>query len=143
MKHPSVATVNKKSGKVTIKGTGIAKITITASETGKYKKAVKTVTIKVAPSKPIFTEAKSKASGKAALKWKKAKKASGYQIQYATNAKFRSSRRITVAKGSATSKAISKLKRKKTYYFRIHAYKKSGKATIYGAYSKVKKIKAL
>ncbi len=140
-KQPSVVTINKKSGKVVIKGTGIAKIVITSSETGKYKKVSKTVTIKVAPQKAVLTEAKGKGPGKALLKWKKTEKASGYQIQYATNAAFRSSRRISVAKGSAKSKAVSKLKRKKTYYFRIRAYKKAGKAAVYGAYSKAKKVR--
>ena len=59
-KQPSIAAVNKKTGKVTIKGTGIAKIVITASETNTYKKKTKGVTIKVAPKKVTLTEVKSK-----------------------------------------------------------------------------------
>ena len=140
-KQPSVAAVDKKTGKVTIKGTGIAKIVITASETNTYREETKTVTIKASPKKVTLTEVKSKAAKKAVLKWKKTEKASGYQIQYATNSKFRSLRTVSVPKGNAKTKSISKLKRKKTYYFRIRAYKKSGNTVIYGAYSKVRKVK--
>ena len=46
-----------------------------------------------------------------------------------------------VAKAKTKTKTISKLKSKKTYYFRIQPYKKSGKTTIYGKYSKSKKVK--
>lgn len=138
---PKVAAVNAKTGKVTIKGTGIAKITVTASETPNYKKQTKTVKIQVAPKKTSLSAVKSKSAGKAALKWKKSDKASGYRIQYATNSKFKKARNVFVSKGTAKSKTISKLKRKKTYYFRIQPYKQSGKTKVYGAYSKAKRVK--
>ena len=48
-----IATVNK-TGKVTIKGAGSAKITITASASANYNGAKKVVTIKVAKIKPTF-----------------------------------------------------------------------------------------
>ncbi len=140
-RQPSIASIDKTTGTVTIKGTGIAKIVITASETKACQKAAKIVTIKAAPQKVTFTEVKSKAAKKAVLKWKKVKKASGYQIQYAANARFRSSRISSVPKGSAKSTVISRLKRKKTWYFRVRAYKKSGNTLVYGAYSKVRKVK--
>ena len=138
---PKVASVNAKTGKVTIKNTGIAKITITASETETYKKQTKTVTIKIAPKKIALSTVKSKSAGKAVLTWKTASKASGYRIQYANNAKFKSARTVWVKKAKTKNKTISKLKRKKTYYFRIQPYKQSGKTKIYGAYSKAKRVK--
>lgn len=138
---PKVASVNAKTGKVTIKNTGIAKITITASETATYKKQKKTVTIKIAPKKISLSTVKSKSAGKAALTWKPDSKASGYRIQYARNAKFKSARTVWIKKAKTKNKTISKLKRKKTYYFRIQSYKQSGKTKIYGAYSKAKRVK--
>ena len=138
---PTIAAVNRKTGKVTIRNTGIAKITITASETSKYKKLTKTVTIKIAPKKTSLSSAKSKAAKKVVLKWNTVSKASGYRIQYATNSKFKSARTATIKNSKTKTATIGKLKRKKTYYFRIQAYKKSGNTMIYGAYSKAKKVK--
>ena len=138
---PTIAAVNRKTGKVTIRNTGIAKITITASETSKYKKLTKTVTIKIAPKKASLSSAKSKAAKKVVLKWNTVSKASGYRIQYATNSKFKSARTATIKNIKTKTKTIIKLKRKKTYYFRIQTYKKSGNTMIYGAYSKAKKVK--
>lgn len=51
--NTKVATVDK-NGKVTIKGVGTAKITITAAAKGNYKAATKTVTIKVAKAAPTI-----------------------------------------------------------------------------------------
>lgn len=138
---PKVASVDRKTGKVTIKNTGIAKITVTASKTAEFKKQTKTVTIKVAPKKTALSSVKSKSSGKAVLTWKAASKASGYRIQYAANAKFRSAHTALVSKASVKTKTISKLKSKKTYYFRIQPYKKVGDVKVFGAYSKEKHVK--
>ncbi len=139
--NTSVAAVNSKTGKVTIKNTGIAKITITASETSTYKTQKKTVTIKIAPKAITLSSAKSKGAKKAVLKWKSASRANGYRIQYALKKNFKSARSIMVSKAKTKTTTISKLKSKKTYYFRIQPYKKSGKTTIYGKYSNVKKVK--
>jgi Bacterial Ig-like domain (group 2). len=79
---PKIAAVDKNTGKVTIKNTGVATITIKAG------KASKKVTVKVSPKKPSV-------------------------------------------KSANTSKG-------KKYYVRIHSYKKSGKETLYSAWSKAK-----
>lgn len=49
-----IATVDKK-GNVTIKGVGTAKITITAAESSSWKKATRTVTVKVTKGTPTIT----------------------------------------------------------------------------------------
>lgn len=140
--NPKVADVDARTGMVSIKDTGIAVITITAAETSTYKKQTKTVTIKVAPKKTSLSSVKSKSKKKAVVTWKKAAKASGYQIQYATNKKFKSARTVWVKKATAKKATISKLKSKKTYYFRIRAYKQvSGGTKVYGAYSGTKRVK--
>ena len=81
-----------------------------------------------------FVDNKSK---KISLKWKKISGAKGYQIQYATNKKFKSKKTKTTTKLRYT---IKKLKKKKTYYVRVRAYK-SSKKKVYGKWSNVKKIK--
>ncbi len=74
--------------------------------------------------------------------WKKVSGVSGYQIQYSTNKKFKSSNKTaTVKKGSTTSLTVKKLKSKKTYYVRVRAYKNVNGRKVYSSWSKVKNIK--
>lgn len=76
------------------------------------------------------------------LTWKKDLQASGYQIQYAKNAKFTKGRKtITVKKNSTVSRKISKLMRHKKYYVRVCAYKIIDGKKYFGAWSKKKKVK--
>lgn len=65
--------------------------------------------------------------------------AAGYQIQYALNKKFTKNKKSKYIK--KTSYTVKKLKKKKTYYFRIRAYKLNGKKKVYGKWSSVKKVK--
>ena len=65
---------------------------------------------------------------------KKVKGATGYEIMYATNKKFKKAKKITVKKPKAT---LKKLKKKKKYFIKARAINKNGK----GAWSKVKKVK--
>lgn len=69
----------------------------------------------------------------------KIKNVNGYQIVYANNKNFKKASTVMTIKTNFT---IKKLKKKKTYYIKVRAYKKtaSGKKT-FGAYSKVMKIK--
>ena len=80
------------------------------------------------------------------VSWKKqAKQTSGYQIQYAVDAKFKKS---VVAKNVNNTKKVkldvSKLKAKKKYYIRVRTYKTvkvNGKSKkIYSGWSKVKAV---
>lgn len=84
----------------------------------------------------------TKKSGKEAVKlsWKKVKGAKGYQVQYALNKKFTKKKKSKLVKKSKNRITIKKLK-KKTYYFRIRAYKLNGKKKVYGKWSKVRKVK--
>lgn len=138
--NTKVVTVDK-NGKVTVKGPGVSKITVSASETANYLKASKTITVKVAPKKATITKVTSSKAKTLVVTWKKDSTVTGYQIQYATNKKFTSAKTVTVSKASTVKKTISKLKSKKTYYIRIRSYKKANSTTIYGAYSATKKIK--
>ena len=129
------------SGKVTIpaKFVGTVKLTIKSAETDKYRAATKTVTLTVTSSKTKFTKATAlKKSSK--LTWKKISNADGYEITYANNKDFKKAKKVTVKK-TLTSTTIKKLTSKKTYYFKIRTYKKSGSKKIYSDYSAVKKVK--
>lgn len=67
--------------------------------------------------------------------------ASGYQIQVATDKKFKKNKKTVTAKKSKTKVKISKLKKKKKYYVRVRAYKSASGKKVYGAWSKVKTVK--
>ena len=70
--------------------------------------------------------------------WKKLTNVSGYQIQYAPNKKFKKAKSKTV---KTTSAMIKKLKKKKTYFVRVRAYKLVDGKKVYGKWSAVKKVK--
>ena len=72
------------------------------------------------------------------LTFKKVKGADGYEIRYATNKKFKKSKKITVKSPKAT---LKKLKKGKKYFVKIRAFKRTAASQkVYGAYSKVVKI---
>lgn len=94
------------------------------------------------PQKAVLKKATSNEKGKLKLTWKRDQKASGYQAMVSTDKKFTKNKKIsTIKNNKTTTKTFKKLQRKKTYYARVRAYKKSGKTTVYGAYSKVRKAK--
>ena len=97
----------------------------------------KTVKVK-APSKVKLTSAKNGKGKKLIAKWKKVTGAKGYQLQYAMNKKFKKKKSVQTKK---TKYTIKKLKKKKTYYIRVRAYKMNGKKKVYGKWSTVKKVK--
>lgn len=83
----------------------------------------------------------SKRPGNALIKWKRNKKATGYQIEYSTSKQFKNSRIARVKSGKQTSKTLKNLKSGKTYYFRVRSYKKVGKTTYKSAWSNKKKVR--
>ncbi len=127
---PKIATVGKSTGKVTIKGTGVATITVKAGN-----KSVK-VAIKVSPKRPSVKSIQAAKGKKLAVKWAKDKMASGYQVQVSTAKNFKQN--LKTKKVTKTSYTFTKLKTGKRYYVRIRSYKKTNKETLYGAWSKVK-----
>lgn len=132
---PNRIIVPKKSGKLTIKAT--------LYRNGKYFKSYsKTYTVKkFTVKKTSFKSAKNAKGKKIALKWKKNTSGTGYQIQYATDKKFKKECKTkTISKNKTTSYTIKSLKKKKTYYVRIRTYKKLGN-TYYSGWSSAKKVK--
>ncbi len=138
--NKKVVTVGKTNGKVAAKGCGKAVIMVKAAGTANYKPAKKTVTVTVAPKQQKISSLKSLKSKSFVIKWKKDSKATGYQVQYATNKKFKKAKSVTINKSKTVSKTINKTKAKKRYYVRLRSYKASGKTKIYGAWSKSKSV---
>ena len=81
---------------------------------------------------------KHKKGRKLVVRWNAVKGAKGYQLQYALNGKFKKKKSVQTKK---TKYTIKKLKKKKTYYIRVRAYKMNGKKKVYGKWSTVKAVK--
>lgn len=95
---------------------------------------------KIKVKKTELTSAKNNKSKQIALKYKKVSGAKGYEISYSTDKKFKKS--VTKKTTSKTSYTIKNLKKGKTYYVRVRAYKKdSAGKKVYSGYTSVKKIK--
>ncbi|MGN0658473.1 MAG: hypothetical protein ACI4LA_02580 [Emergencia sp.] len=93
------------------------------------------------PLKVTISSLKSSKTKTAVVKWKKITGAKGYQVSYAYSSSFTSAK-STFVSSSAVQKTLKSLKKGKTCYVRIRAYKTdaSGKK-IYGSWSTVKKVK--
>ena len=131
------------SGKVTIAKNfvGTAVITVTAGDCD-YEKVTKKITIKILPTSTKITSAKSNAKGKITVKWGKVSNVTGYQLQYSTNASFKTGvKTLLNKKASTTGKVITKLEKGNTYYLRIRTYKKVSGKNVYSAWSAKKKVK--
>ena len=119
----------------------VGKATATITFKGKYSGTIKkTFTIK--PAKTTITGT-SRKSDSVTLTWKKQKKeVSGYQIQYATDRKFTKNAKTVTSKGiKKSSKKISGLSKKTTYYFRIRTYKTVNGKKYYSGWSKIETVK--
>ena len=97
-----------------------------------------------AVKKPKSTSIKkAKGSKKAvALEWKKVSGVKGYQVQVATNKKFKKNKKtVNIKKQKTTKTTVKKLKAKKKYYVRVRTYKIVNGKKVYSSWSKVKSIK--
>ena len=92
----------------------------------KTSKTNKTTQKKIA--KASIKKLKNKKSKKVIVQINKIKNVNGYQIVYANNKNFKKASTVMTIKTNCT---IKKLKKKKTYYIKVRAYKKtaSGKKT--------------
>ncbi len=93
------------------------------------------------PKKVKLKKVKALEKGKAKVSWKWFVDQDGFQLQYAQNRSF-TKKKKTKKKNSITDTVIvKKLKKGKTYYFRVRAFNKSGSRKKYGKWSNVKKCK--
>ena len=89
--------------------------------------------------KVLGVKMKSSAKKAATVTWKKVKDAGGYVVEYSTSKKFtkKTTKKVTIKKGSTVKTTIKKLTSNKKYYVRIKASKTKGKQTVYGKYSNI------
>lgn len=96
----------------------------------------------ISPKAPTLSYYKSTGSKKLKVSVKKATEVTGYQFVTARNSKFTSGKKTYTSKNNKTTSVTFKGLKKKTYYYvRVRSYKKVGKTTYYGGWSKVKKVK--
>lgn len=154
--NPTVASVDA-NGKITGLSAGTGKITVKTEKKGITKTFEFTVTGTVATSTPKATskpatkvtvkkvtgvKAVNKKGKKVKVSWKKLGSVKGYRITIALNKKFTSGKKtFLIKKGTTTSKVITKLKKGKTYYVKVQAFKLSGTKKVYGTAGTVKKVK--
>lgn len=104
-------------------------------------KAAQNDTTSIQESKVDVASVKSEAKKQVYLKWKKNKYADGYKVYRSTKKKKGYKCIATLKKRSKVSYTDKKVKSKKVYYYKVRAYRKVGKKTVYSAYSPVKKVK--
>ncbi len=137
--NESIATVDQ-SGNVTADVAGTTYISAVSAD----GKIIATCTVNV--SKPVVTKpakvkikSAKKKGKKVTLKWKKISDAAGYVVYMKTNSgKFKAVKTVKKAK---KVKAVISLKKGNKYSFKIRAYKLDEETNVYGAYSKIKKVK--
>ena len=78
---------------------------------------------------------------KAVLKWKKVKNADGYVVYRATKKNGKYAAVKTINKGKKVTFTNKNLKKGKTYYYKIKAYKKVNGKKALGQFSAVKSVK--
>ena len=93
-------------------------------------------------SKVSLSSVKSSDAKQIAVNWKTVTGASGYVIEYSTSKKFTSktTKKVTVKKGSSKKTTLKNLKSKKKYYVRVRAYKTVNSKAVYGSYSSIKSV---
>ena len=103
-----------------------------------------TTTAQTEVAKPKSAKFKKVKSAKKAIsvEWKKVGGVKGYQVQVATDKKFKKNKKtVNIKKQKTTKTTVKKLKAKKKYYVRIRTYKIVNGKKVYSAWSKVKSVK--
>ena len=122
-------------------------ITTTTAPANNITTTTATSTSKTAVAKikaPKKTSIKKVKGAKKAISvtWKKVSGVKGYQVQVATNKKFKKNKKtVTVKKQKTTKTTVKKLKAKKKYYVRVRTYKIVNGKKVYSSWSKVKSVK--
>ena len=119
---------NKKVGTATVKITGKGSYTGTITKTFKINPAKQEIQKLTAKSKAFFVD------------WAQKGSATGYEIQYATNSKFTSAKKVTIKNNKTDKTTVSKLSGNKKYYVRVRSYTTVGGTKYYGTWSAVKNV---
>ena len=119
---------SKKIGTATVKIAGKGSYTGTITKTFKINPAKQEIQKLTAKSKAFFVD------------WAQKGSATGYEIQYATNSKFTSAKKVTITNNKTDKTTVSKLSGKKKYYVRVRSYTTVKGTKYYGAWSASKSV---
>ncbi len=119
---------NKSIGTATVKIAGKGSYTGTITKAFKINPAKQEIQKLTAKSKAFFVD------------WAQKGSATGYEIQYATNSKFTSAKKVTITNKKTDTKTVSKLSGKKKYYVRVRSYTTVKGTKYYGAWSASKSV---
>ena len=119
---------NKNIGTATVKVTGKGSYAGTITKTFKINPAKQEIQKLTAKSKAFFVD------------WAQKGSATGYEIQYATNSKFTSAKKVTITNNKTDKTTISKLSGNKKYYVRVRSYTTVKGTKYYGAWSTSKSV---
>ena len=98
--------------------------------------------VSVAKPKSVSPKKVKSAKKAVSVEWKKVGGVKGYQIQVATDKKFKKNKKtVTIKKQKTTKTTVKKLKAKKKYYVRVRTYKIVNGKKVYSSWSKVKSVK--
>lgn len=127
---------------LTFTGAGSDNSTAWGVQSEKYKVVTPTPAKKITVANTKFTSIKG-AKKAFTVKWKKVNGATGYQLQYSLKKNFKGAKTVNVKGTKNVKKTVKNLKKKKKYYIRIRAYKKSGGKYYYSKkwYAKTVKTK--
>ena len=139
---PTVKPTEKPTAAPTNPTASNSAVTLPQSANSQASNAESTTSAQVQkPNKTSVKKSKAK-KGSVELTWSKAKGVKGYEIQLATDKKFKKNKKaVTIKKRKTTKTTVKKLKAKKKYYVRIRTYKTVNGKKVYSAWSKVKTIK--
>ena len=126
-------------------GAAPAPTTDDSQKTEEQKPTTSTTTTTTTETQKPATVKVSKTTAKkngVVVTWKTAKDVTGYEIQLATDKKFKKNKKtVKVNKKNASKKTVKKLKSKKKYYVRVRSYKIVNGKKVYGKWSKIKAVK--
>lgn len=142
----SSTTAKPSSTTVTVASTSAATqpSNLTSASTVNSSVNSTSTTAKSTVSKPKKTSIKKLKKGKKSITilWAKSAGVKGYQIQLATDKKFKKNKKIvTIKKQKTTKKTVKKLKNKKKYFVRVRTYKTVNGKKVYSSWSKIKSVK--
>ena len=115
-----------------------------AQQQSAHNDTATTLQAKNTVSKPKSAKFKKVKSAKKAIsvEWKKVGGVKGYQVQVATDKKFKKNKKtVNIKRQKTTKTTVKKLKAKKKYYVRIRTYKIVNGKRDYSSWSKVKSVK--
>ena len=115
-----------------------------AQQQSAHNDTATTLQAKNTVSKPKSAKFKKVKSAKKAIsvEWKKVRGVKGYQVQVATDKKFKKNKKtVNIKRQKTTKTTVKKLKAKKKYYVRVRTYKIVNGKKVYSSWSKVKSVK--